>query len=119
LFLSLSSFSFSQYENTNGLIFVVDSGDTQRLAEAQMELQKLLEEEELLKIHLLVFANKSDSPNALTPQEVSEQLKLQEITHGTRKWHVQSTCALTGEGLLEGLDWLAAQLREDFNNKQP
>jgi len=24
-----------------------------------------------------------------------------------RNWHIQSTCAITGKGLYEGLDWLA------------
>ena len=24
-----------------------------------------------------------------------------------REWHIQGTCALTGDGLYEGLEWLA------------
>ena len=40
------------------MIFVVDSSDEERLAECVEELTALLEEEGLLKVPLLVYANK-------------------------------------------------------------
>ena len=46
------------YENTDGLVYVVDSSDEVRLKECSEELQNLLSEENLLKVPLLVFANK-------------------------------------------------------------
>jgi GTPase SAR1 family protein len=42
------------FHNTQGLIFVVDSNDVRRLDEAQDELHKLLEEEELRDAVVLV-----------------------------------------------------------------
>jgi ADP-ribosylation factor protein 1 len=39
-----------------GLIFVVDSNDRERVAEASEELQKMLREDELRDAKLLVFA---------------------------------------------------------------
>ena len=41
-----------------GLIFVVDSNDRERIREAQEELQRMLNEDELRDAVLLVFANK-------------------------------------------------------------
>merc|ERR1711885_76614 len=54
------------FQNTQGLIFVVDSNDRERITEAQEELQKMLQEDELREATLLVFANKQDLPNAMT-----------------------------------------------------
>ena len=50
---------------------------------------------------LLVFANKQDIPGSMTPQEVTERLRLGQLKE--RTWYVVPSCATTGEGLLEGL----------------
>ena len=46
------------FQNTQGLIFVVDSNDRERAGEAKEELSKMLSEQELQDAHLLVFASK-------------------------------------------------------------
>ena len=46
------------YENTDGLVFVVDSSDEERIKECIEELDSLLTEENLAKVPLLVYANK-------------------------------------------------------------
>jgi len=46
------------FQNTQGLIFVVDSSDKERIDIAREELQRMLSEEELRDAVLLVFANK-------------------------------------------------------------
>jgi GTPase SAR1 family protein len=46
------------FENTDGLVYVVDSSDEVRLKECSEELQNLITEENLLNVPLLVFANK-------------------------------------------------------------
>ena len=100
------------FHNTQGLIFVVDSNDVGRIDEARDELHKLLEEDELRDSILLVYANKQDLPNAIKPQELGNRLKLNTITN--RPWQVQGTCATTGDGLYEGLDWLGEQINKKF-----
>ncbi|XP_074489353.1 ADP-ribosylation factor 4-like [Sebastes fasciatus] len=96
------------FQNTQGLIFVVDSNDRERVAESAEELRKMLGEEELKDAVLLVFANKQDLPNALTVHDLTEKLGLQSLHN--KHWHIQSTCATQGSGLYEGLDWLSNQL---------
>ena len=61
------------------MVFVVDSSDEERLAECVEELQELLSEEGLLKVPLLVYANKQDLQFALEAEEILEKLKLMEI----------------------------------------
>lgn len=45
-----------------GLIFVIDSGDRQRIDEARVELERILADREMRDCLLLVFANKQDLP---------------------------------------------------------
>ncbi|CAN1767892.1 ADP-ribosylation factor [Linum perenne] len=59
---------------------------------------------------ILVFANKQDMKGAMSPMEVCQGLGLPELKN--RKWHIQGTCALKGDGLYEGLDWLSNTLKE-------
>mmetsp|Transcript_18233 Transcript_18233/g.44507 ORF Transcript_18233/g.44507 Transcript_18233/m.44507 type:complete len:180 (-) Transcript_18233:74-613(-) len=96
------------YQNTQGLIFVVDSNDRERVDDAREELHKILSEDEMKDAVLLVFANKQDLPQAMPAAEVTEKLKLTSMSN--RQWYIQSTCATTGDGLYEGLDWLSRTL---------
>jgi len=93
------------YSNTQGLIFVVDSNDRERINEGAEELNKMISEDELRDAAVLVFANKQDLPNAMSVAEITDKLGLHSIRN--RKWYIQSTCATSGDGLYEGLDWLS------------
>ncbi|RMB90566.1 hypothetical protein DUI87_33028 [Hirundo rustica rustica] len=97
------------FQNTQGLIFVVDSNDRERVNEAREELMRMLAEDELRDAVLLVFANKQDLPNAMNAAEITDKLGLHSLRH--RNWYIQATCATSGDGLYEGLDWLANQLK--------
>ncbi len=115
------------YQNTQGLIFVVDSNDRDRIDAARDELHRMLNEDELRESILLVFANKQvsqsltcpdlplnfqifqDLPNAMSAAEMTDKLGLHGLRH--RQWYIQACCATTGDGLYEGLDWLSATLQ--------
>ena len=92
------------YENTQGLIFVVDSSDRERVELAKEELHKMLGEEELREAALLVFANKQDL-GVMSVAEVTEKLGLHTLRG--RDWYIQGTCAMTGDGLYDGLEWMS------------
>lgn len=96
------------FQNTQGLIFVVDSNDRERVGEARDELMKMLNEDELRDAILLIFANKQDLPNAMNAAEITDKLGLTQLRG--RKWYIQGTCATQGTGLYEGLDWLSNEL---------
>merc|ERR1712048_733424 len=96
------------YQGTQGLIFVVDSNDRDRVEDAREELMKMLNDDEICDAVLLVFANKQDLPNAMPAAEVTEKLGLNNMRN--RQWFIQSACATTGDGLYEGLDWLSRTL---------
>jgi ADP-ribosylation factor protein 1 len=97
------------FNNTDALIFVVDSQDRERIGKAAAEFQAILQDPLMIHSAILVFANKQDMKGCLTPAEVCNALGLPEMR--TRKWHVQQAVAIRGEGLYEGLDWLASTLK--------
>ena len=97
------------YPNTDAIVFVVDSADTDRINIAKSELASMLQEEDLKDAKLLVFANKQDMPGALNAGEVSLALGLAEIKN--RQWTIQQTVAKKGEGLFEGFDWLCSSIK--------
>lgn len=98
------------FNNTDGLIFVVDSQDRDRIGRSAQEFQAIIQDPLMLHSAILVFANKQDMRGCLTPAEVCEALGLPQLKN--RKWHVQSAVATQGEGLYEGLDWLANTLKQ-------
>ncbi|KVH95591.1 hypothetical protein Ccrd_002296, partial [Cynara cardunculus var. scolymus] len=73
------------FQNTQGLIFVVDSNDRDRVVEARDELHRMLNEDELRDAVLLVFANKQDLPNAMNAAEITDKLGLHSLRQ--RHWH--------------------------------
>lgn len=97
------------YPNTDAIIFVVDSADTDRIKTARTELMGMLEEEELSGATLLVFANKQDEARALSGPAVAEALGLATIRN--RQWMIQESSATSGKGLFEGFDWLVTCLK--------
>eukprot|EP01086_Lenisia_limosa_P013339 TRINITY_DN42383_c0_g1_i1.p1 TRINITY_DN42383_c0_g1~~TRINITY_DN42383_c0_g1_i1.p1 ORF type:complete len:205 (+),score=52.26 TRINITY_DN42383_c0_g1_i1:84-617(+) len=97
------------FEQTDALIYVLDSADRRRLEETGLELSELLEEEKLHAIPLLIFANKQDLLNALPAKEIAEGLSLYSIRD--RPWQIQGCSAKTGEGLNDGMEWVVKAIK--------
>ena len=105
---TIRSYWRNYFEKTDGLVWVVDSGDLMRLEDCRRELQLLLLQERLAGATLLVFCNKQDLKGALSIEEVKNYLHLEEIT--TRHWAVVPCSAVSGEGLLTGVDWVVKDI---------
>lgn len=96
------------FDQTDALIYVIDSADKRRLEETGVELQQLLDEEKLQNVPVLVFANKQDLLNAASPAEISADLGLDKIKD--RTWQILPCSAKTGDGLQDGMEWLVEQV---------
>lgn len=90
---------------TDGIIFVVDSVDAERMEEAKTELYKITKISENQGVPVLVVANKQDLRNSLSLAEIEKMLALNELSSST-PWHLQPTCAIIGDGLREGIEKL-------------
>lgn len=109
-------------ENLDGLIFVVDSVDTERLGDpdskdgeedesltARGELKRLVRDDHLRGVPILVYANKQDQKQALSVEKVAQRLSLSTLFKN-RHWKIQGCSGLTGAGLHEGLHWLSEEV---------
>lgn len=156
---------------TDGIVFVVDSVDIERMEEAKMELMRTAKCPDNQGVPVLILANKQDLPGAREPKELEKLLGLHELspiytvttvppsscssssqhssaqtqsvsvtatnishttnlsipnpksinptninnlsqtisqvqTQALKGWYIQPACAITGEGLQEGLEAL-------------
>ncbi|KAK5812302.1 hypothetical protein PVK06_027730 [Gossypium arboreum] len=73
---TIRSYWRNYFEQTDGLVWVVDSSDLRRLDDCKMELDNLLKEERLSGASLLILANKQDIKGALTQAEIAKILKV-------------------------------------------
>ena len=97
------------FEQTDAMVYVIDSADRKRIEETGLELADLLEEDKLSGVPVIVLANKQDLVTALSPDEVADALNLYSIRD--RPWQIQACSAKTGEGLQDGMEWLVKQVR--------
>jgi ADP-ribosylation factor protein 1 len=102
--------SLSDFQGSQGLIYVVDSNDVDRIADARESLGSLMADSALVGIPVLILANKQDLPMAMSTSAITDRLGL----HGVREreWYVQGCVAGSGDGLYEGLEWLATTLKK-------
>ncbi|KAG9348327.1 hypothetical protein JZ751_002062 [Albula glossodonta] len=89
------------YQDTAGLIFVVDGSNRRRLNEAKRQFDEVLKNEHLKRIPVVVLANKQDLPGVMGAEEITKKLGLRK-TCSDRDWFVQPCSARTGAGLEDG-----------------
>lgn len=101
---SIRAYWQNYFDHTDGLVYVIDSADQERINESGEQLARLLEEPKLQGVAVLILANKQDIHNALKAAEISDQMGLNNIRD--RDWQIHACSAKTGDGVQEGLKWL-------------
>ncbi|GAA5851967.1 hypothetical protein JCM9279_007040 [Rhodotorula babjevae] len=89
---SLRPYWRNYFEQTDAVIWVVDSSDRARMDDCKRELHELLLEERLMGASLLVFANKQDIASAMTTDEISTALDLDTLS-SSHRWSIQPCSA--------------------------
>ncbi|XP_049416305.1 ADP-ribosylation factor-like protein 4D [Epinephelus fuscoguttatus] len=95
----------SYTRRTDGLVFVVDAAEAERMEEAKVELHRITRSAENQGVPVLVLANKQDLDGAMSASEVEKVLALHELSSSTLH-HTQGCSALDGQGLQPGLEKL-------------
>ncbi|OAF67561.1 ADP-ribosylation factor L [Intoshia linei] len=103
------------FQNTDVLIFVIDSSDISRVRQASKRLHECLQHQLLENVLLMVLANKQDMPNSLKIDEMITRLELEKVVQW---WICHPTCALTGEGLIEAFTILSKKIKKDKIGKK-
>jgi small GTP-binding protein len=96
------------YRKTDGVVFVIDSADRDRMELCKQELIALLGEDELRDVPLVIMANKQDLDGTMDAKEVHQRLGLSAIKD--RKWNIFATSGIQGAGVAETFNWLSEQL---------
>ncbi|XP_042313793.1 ADP-ribosylation factor-like protein 14 [Sceloporus undulatus] len=104
-------------ENTDSLVYVVDSANIQRLEESKKELEIILKNEKIKNVPVVVLANKQDLPGALGAEEITKRLNMKKHCHD-RNWYIQPCCAVTGEGLSEAFQKVTSFAKSCMKSKQ-
>ncbi|NXS24470.1 ARL14 protein, partial [Mystacornis crossleyi] len=104
-------------EDTDGLLYVVDSSDKRRLEESRREFELILKNESIKNMPVVVLANKQDLPGALNAEEITRRFKMKKYC-SDRNWYVQPCCAITGEGLAEAFQRVATFAKQYRKSKE-
>ena len=94
------------YNGVNAVIYVIDTNDYDRIQESLEELKKLVDDDQLQSVPILIYANKIDLPHKININELN-----QKCVGIMKTYWLQTCCANTGEGLYEGLEWLNRHIK--------
>lgn len=68
------SYWMSYGKNMDGIIYVIDAGDTKHIDESISELKKLITNPVMPSMPILVYASKQDKKGAMSPADLEKQL---------------------------------------------
>jgi len=101
--------------NVQAIVYMVDSADLEKIGESSDCLHNLFNEQDendvLKDIPLLVLGNKNDLPNALTKEQLTSRLKLDEISN--REVAVYSISCKNQDNLDNTINWLVKKGSSD------
>ena len=109
------------FEETDGLVFVIDAAAPWRFEEALGELTVLLGQDRLANASVLLLANKQDCPEAVAAEEIRKGLGLDAVLGGDGRthWKLLGCSAIAGENVDEGLNWLVNDICTRLYHHRP
>ena len=106
---SLRPFWKNYFEQTHGVIWVVDGSDQGRYSEHIQEFKLLLRESHLIRTSILVLVNKSD---LYEKEDLDRLCREMNFTENRQHIHILPCSALSGSGIHEGLEWLCNDIHQ-------
>jgi ADP-ribosylation factor related protein 1 len=119
------------YNSCHGIIFIIDSTDTERFQECYETLKEIAHDEswknlengdenEILNIPILMLANKQDLPEAVDLVSLKTGVFIQLVSElEATDSKLLPVSVLQNEGLKESLEWLVTRLIYNKGNKMP
>ncbi|ODV81334.1 putative ADP-ribosylation factor in the carboxypeptidase Y pathway [Suhomyces tanzawaensis NRRL Y-17324] len=125
---SLRSMWSRYYKSCHGIIFIIDSTDTERFQECYETLKEIAHDEswnseensDLLNVPILMLANKQDLPQAVDLVSLKTGVFIQLVSElEATDSKLLPVSVLENQGLRESLEWLVTRLIYNKGNKQP
>lgn len=113
---SIRSYWRNYFEQTDGIVWVVDSSAPERLHLCRHELAQVLQEDRLLSASLLILANKQDVQGAASIDEIKGALGWESLV-ARCSCQILPCSALTGENIAPGLEWLVDDISKHLSYK--
>jgi len=107
------------YAECHAIIYVVDSVQVDRIEESVVAFRKMISNEHLNGVPLLLLANKQDLPGSLHPDDIKDRFKETQSLIGARDMEVMAVSALQGNGVHEGIKWVIAKVNENAERRPP
>ncbi|KAI9246845.1 ADP-ribosylation factor family-domain-containing protein [Sporodiniella umbellata] len=107
------------YKECHAIVFVVDSTDPKRLEECRDIFEKMITNDAVEGVPVLMLANKQDVEGALRVEEIKEVFNKIAIKLGARDSRVLPISALKGNGIEEAANWLILRLQRNKVNRPP
>lgn len=95
------------YAESHGVIYIIDSSDREHIPASKETFDRVISSESLAGVPLLVLANKQDVAECMGVREVKPVFNRNAHLIGRRDCMVMPVSALTGDGVEEGIRWLA------------
>lgn len=107
------------YAECHAIIYIVDSSDRERMDESKKTFEKMICNENLAGIPLLILANKQDIPDCMGVRDVKPIFNQNAHLIGRRDFMVMPISALTGDGIDEGIQWLVESIQRNIEVRPP
>uniref|UniRef100_A0A1B0GBK6 ADP-ribosylation factor-related protein 1 n=2 Tax=Glossina TaxID=44049 RepID=A0A1B0GBK6_GLOMM len=99
------------YQESHAVIYVIDSNDRERMEESKVIFDKMIKNDLLSGVPLLILANKQDLPDVMGVREIKPVFQQSGTLIGRRDCLTIPVSALTGEGIDEGIKWLVEAIK--------
>lgn len=116
---TLRSMWSEYYSQCHGIIFVVDSTDRERMDECKETLTSIIMDEEIEGVPILMLANKQDRADRMEIQDIKEIFNQIAAHLSARDSRVLPVSSLTGEGIIDAIDWIILRLERNKKNRPP
>lgn len=109
------------YDKAHAIVFVIDSNDKARLVECADALRKVVTNDAVEGVPILMLANKQDvdSPDKMELADIKEIFNPIAESLNARDSRVLPVSAMTGEGVKEAIEWLQVRLVRNKANRPP
>ena len=94
-------------QECHAIIYVVDSSDRERIEQSKETFNSMIKNENVRGVPLLVAANKQDLVDCMGVREVKPLFEANLELVGAREVMPLAPSGLTGDGVVEGIDWVA------------